>query len=141
MFKESNLVKIVTSLPHFSKSHPKNNIILIYDDYHEKILYANHHEKQEGIVPDLRLSYTGTDYKTSIKNDLNFADVNVMHYWLYNKPRFNIEFENFYQYDNFTYYYPLNKMIEKLNEDEIKSFQIEEWITYAISKDFDMFHK
>ena len=72
MFKESNLVKIVTSLPHFSKSHPKNNIILIYDDEHEQILYANHHEKQKGIVPDLRLSYTGTDYKTSIKNDLNF---------------------------------------------------------------------
>ena len=72
MFKESNLVKIITSLPHFSKSHPKNKIILIYDDEHEKILYADHFEKKQGIVPDLRLSYTGTDYKTSIKNDLNF---------------------------------------------------------------------
>ena len=141
MFKESNLVKIVTSLPHFSKSHPKNKIILIYDDEHEQILYADHFEKKQGIVPDLRLSYTGTDYKTSIKNDLNFADVNVVHYWLYNEPRFSIEFDNFYQYDNFTYYYPLNKMIEMLNKDKIKSFQIKERAPYALSKDFDAFHK
>ena len=90
MFKESNLVKIITSLPHFSKSHPKNKIILIYDDEHEKILYSDHFEKKVNAVPDLRLSYTGIDYKTFIKNDMDFADINVLHYWLHNKPLFDI---------------------------------------------------
>ena len=137
MFKESNLVKIVTSLPHFSKSHPKNKIILIYDDEHEKILYADHFEKKVNAVPDLRLSYTGIDYKTFIKNDMDFADFNVLHYWLHNKPRLNIEFENFYQYDNFTYYYPLNKMIEMLNKDKIKSYRIKR----IIHEEFEAFHK
>ena len=73
MFKESNLVKIITSLPHFSKSHPKNKIILIYDDEHEQILYADHLKKNKVIVLDLRLNYTGIDYKTFIKNDMNFV--------------------------------------------------------------------
>ena len=136
MFKESNLVKIVTSLPHFSKSHPKNKIILIYDDEHEQILYADHFEKKVNAVPDLRLSYTGIDYKTFIKNDMDFADFNVLHYWLHNKPRLNIEFENFYQYDNFTYYYPLNKMIEMLNKDKIKSYKIKR----IIHEEFFTFH-
>ena len=136
MFKESNLVKIVTSLPHFSKSHPKNKIILIYDDEHEQILYADHFEKKVNAVPDLRLSYTGIDYKTFIKNDMDFADFNVLHYWLHNEPRLNIEFENFYQYDNFTYYYPLNKMIEMLNKDKIKSYKIKR----IIHEEFFTFH-
>ena len=136
MFKESNLVKIVTSLPHFSKSHPKNKIILIYDDEHEQILYADHFEKKVNVVPDLRLSYTGIDYKTFIKNDMDFADFNVLHYWLHNKPRLNIEFENFYQYDNFTYYYPLNKMIEMLNKNKIQSYKIKR----IIHDEFVSFH-
>ena len=137
MFKESNLVKIITSLPHFSKSHPKNKIILIYDDEHEQILYADHFEKKVNVVPDLRLSYTGIDYKTFIKNDMDFADFNVLHYWLHNEPRLNIEFENFYQYDNFTYYYPLNKMIEMLNKNKIQSYKIKR----IIHEEFEAFHK
>ena len=137
MFKESNLVKIVTSLPHFSKSHPKNKIILIYDDEHDKILYADHHEKKKGIVPDLRLSYTGIDYKTFIRNDMNFADVNVLHYWLHNKPLFDMEFDSFYQTQDFAYYYPLNRMIERLQEHRTKSFQITRILNY---KSFFKFH-
>ncbi len=137
MFKESNLVKIITSLPHFSKSHPKNKIILIYDDEHDKILYADHHEKKKGIVPDLRLNYTGIDYKTFIRNDMNFADVNVLHYWLHNKPLFDIEFDSFYQTQDFAYYYPLNRMIEKIQEHKTKSFQITRILNY---KSFFKFH-
>ena len=137
MFKESNLVKIITSLPHFSKSHPKNKIILIYDDEHDKILYADHHEKKKGIVPDLRLSYTGIDYKTFIRNDMNFADVNVLHYWLHNKPLFDMEFDSFYQTQDFAYYYPLNRMIERLQEHRTKSFQITRILNY---KSFFKFH-
>ena len=137
MFKESNLVKIITSLPHFSKSHPKNKIILIYDDEHDKILYADHHEKKKGIVPDLRLNYTGIDYKTFIRNDMNFADVNVLHYWLHNKPLFDMEFDSFYQTQDFAYYYPLNRMIEKIQEHKTKSFQITRILNY---KSFFKFH-
>ena len=137
MFKESNLVKIITSLPHFSKSHPKNKIILIYDDEHDKILYADHHEKKQGIVPDLRLNYTGIDYKTFIRNDMNFADVNVLHYWLHNKPLFDMEFDSFYQTQDFAYYYPLNRMIERLQEHRTKSFQITRILNY---KSFFKFH-
>ena len=39
------MVKSVTSLQNFSKSHPNNNIVLMFD---KEIIYANHYEKQQG---------------------------------------------------------------------------------------------
>ena len=39
------MVKLVTSKQNYSKSHPNNNIVLMFD---QNILYANHYEKQVG---------------------------------------------------------------------------------------------
>ena len=68
------MIKLVTSKQNFSKSHPNNKIILLFD---QDILYANHYVKQEGELDKEKL-YKGIDYKTFIKNDLNFLDLNVV---------------------------------------------------------------
>ena len=48
------MVKLVTSKQNFSKCHPNNNIILMFD---QDILYANHYEKQVGKL-DQRKNFT-----------------------------------------------------------------------------------
>ena len=58
------MIKLVTSKQNFSKSHPNNKIILLFD---QDILYANHYEKQVGKF-DLDKLYVGIDYKTFIKD-------------------------------------------------------------------------
>ena len=57
---------MVTSKQNWSKSHPNNNIVLLFND---DILYANHYEKQLGKLNHDKL-HIGIDYKTFIKNDL-----------------------------------------------------------------------
>ena len=32
----------------------------------------------------------------NIKNNLKFLDLNVLNYWHYNKPKYEVEFDNFY---------------------------------------------
>ena len=65
------MIKLVTSKQNFSKSHPNNKIILLFD---QDILYANHYEKQQGELDKEKL-YKGIDYKTFIKNDMKIFDV------------------------------------------------------------------
>ena len=102
---------MVTSKQNFSKSHPDNHIVLLFD---KDMLYANHYEKQVGKL-DLDKLHVGIDYKTFIKNNLKFLDLNVLNYWHYNKPKYEVEFDNFYNDDGFMYYYPLQKIMEKMN--------------------------
>ena len=102
---------MVTSKQNFSKSHPDNHIVLLFD---KDMLYANHYEKQVGKF-DFDKLHVGIDYKTFIKNNLKFLDLNVLNYWHYNKPKYEVEFDNFYNDDDFMYYYPLQKIMEKMN--------------------------
>jgi hypothetical protein len=105
------MVKLVTSKQNFSKSHPNNNIVLLFD---QEILYANHYEKQVGVLDKEKL-YRGIDYKTFIKNDLNYLDSNVVHYWHYNKVIHEVMWSKFYSDSDSNYYYPLQKIMEKMD--------------------------
>ena len=105
------MIKLVTSKQNFSKSHPNNKIILLFD---QDILYANHYEKQQGELDKEKL-YKGIDYKTFIKNDLKFLDLNVVNYWHFNKVKYEVNWSNFYNDSDYMYYYPLYKIMEKIN--------------------------
>ena len=105
------MVKSVTSLQNFSKSHPKNDIVLMFD---KEIIYANHYEKQQGQLDKQKL-HKGIDYKTFIKNDLNYLDTNVVHYWHHNKVKHEVKYSNFFNDSDFMYYYPMHKIMEEMN--------------------------
>ena len=105
------MVKMVTSLQNFSKSHPKNDIVLMFD---KEIIYANHYEKQQGQLDKQKL-HKGIDYKTFIKNDLNYLDTNVVHYWHHNKVKHEVKYSNFFNDSDFMYYYPMHKIMEEMN--------------------------
>ena len=102
---------MVTSLQNFSKSHPKNDIVLMFD---KEIIYANHYEKQQGQLDKQKL-HKGIDYKTFIKNDLNYLDTNVVHYWHHNKVKHEVKYSNFFNDSDFMYYYPMHKIMEEMN--------------------------
>ena len=105
------MVKSVTSLQNYSKSHPNNNIVLMFD---QNILYANHYEKQFGEL-NKDILHKGIDYKTFIKNDLNYLDTNVVHYWHHNKVKHEVKYPNFYSDSDFMYYYPMHKIMEEMD--------------------------
>ncbi len=105
------MVKSVTSLQNYSKSHPNNNIVLMFD---QNILYANHYEKQVGEL-NKDILHKGIDYKTFIKNDLKYLDTNVVDYWHFNKVKHEVKYSNFYSDSDFMYYYPMNKIMEEMN--------------------------
>jgi len=105
------MVKSVTSLQNYSKSHPNNNIVLMFD---QNILYANHYEKQVGEL-NKDILHKGIDYKTFIKNDLNYLDTNVVHYWHHNKVKHEVKYFNFFNDSDFMYYYPMHKIMEEMN--------------------------
>jgi len=109
------MIKMVISKQNYSKSHPNNNIVLMFD---QDILYANHYEKQVGELNKEKL-HKGIDYKTFIKNDLNYLDSNVVYYWHYNKVKHEVKHSNFYSDSDFMYYYPMNKIMEEMdNQDD-----------------------
>ena len=105
------MVKSVTLLQNFSKSHPKNDIVLMFD---KEIIYANHYEKQQDQLDKQKL-HKGIDYKTFIKNDLNYLDTNVVHYWHHNKVKHEVKYSNFFNDSDFMYYYPMHKIMEEMN--------------------------
>ena len=105
------MVKSVTSLQNYSKSHPNNNIVLMFD---QNILYANHYEKQVGEL-NKDILHKGIDYKTFIKNDLNYLDMNVVDYWHFNKVKHEVKYSNFYSDSDFMYYYPMHKIMEEMD--------------------------
>ena len=102
---------MVTSKQNYSKSHPNNNIVLMFD---QNILYANHYEKQVGEL-NKDILHKGIDYKTFIKNDLNYLDTNVVDYWHFNKVKHEVKYSNFYSDSDFMYYYPMHKIMEEMN--------------------------
>ena len=115
------MIKLVISKPNWSKSHPSNDLVLAYDAIEHKLVYANHYEKMtvgidypadEGMLID--------DWKAGHAYD--FAGrpkycADILNYWMTNKPLDHIQWDNFYNQDDFTYYYPLDKMIEQLCKD------------------------
>ena len=105
------MVKSVTSLQNYSKSHPNNNIVLMFD---QNILYANHYEKQFGEL-NKDILHKGIDYKTFIKNDLKYLDTNVVDYWHFNKVKHEVKYSNFYSDSDFMYYYPMHKIMEEMD--------------------------
>jgi len=105
------MIKMVTSKQNYSKSHPNNNIVLMFD---QNILYANHYEKQVGEL-NKDILHKGIDYKTFIKNDLNYLDMNVVHYWHFNKVKHEVKHSNFYHDSDFMYYYPMHKIMEEMD--------------------------
>ena len=113
------MIKLVISKPNWSKSHPLNDLVLAYDAIEHKLVYANHYEKMtvdidypdEGMLID--------DWKAGYSYD--FAGrpqycADILNYWILNQPLEHIQWDNFYDQDDFTYYYPLDKMIEQLCE-------------------------
>ena len=102
---------MVTSKQNYSKSHPNNNIVLMFD---QNILYANHYEKQVGEL-NKDILHKGIDYKTFIKNDLNYLDTNVVDYWHFNKVKHEVKYSNFYNDSDFMYYYPMHKIMEEMD--------------------------
>ena len=125
---------MVISKQNWSKSHPLNKIVLMYDVLEDKIKYASHHEKQKGLISYSK-SYLTDDYKTCLKNNLKYIDVNIMNYWKTNKPLKDIQWSSFYRDSDFMYYYPLQKIIENLKQD------ISPWTKHIpFTKEFKVFH-
>ena len=102
--------------------------------YDEQTVYANHRERVIDII-DKDNIHTGFDYRTFLRHRLKFADFNVANYWLHNKPRYKFDFGSFYTDENFPYFYPLQKMVEKA-----KSIEFEKINTLISMKDFGNFH-
>ena len=115
------MIKLVISKPNWSKSHPLNDLVLAYDVMDDKLVYANHYEKMtvdidypadEGMLID--------DWKAGHAVDFTGRPqycADILNYWMTNKPLDHIQWDNFYDQDDFTYYYPLDKMIEQLCEN------------------------
>ena len=131
---------LLNSLPLFNKILHNDNqksidilnkLIFMYD---EQTVYANHRERVIDII-DKDNIHTGFDYRTFLRHRLKFADFNVANYWLHNKPRYKFDFGSFYTDENFPYFYPLQKMVEKA-----KSIEFEKINTLISMKDFGNFH-
>ena len=131
------MIKLVITKPNWSKSQPLNDIVLMYDVIEHKLVYANHYEKitkdidypaDEGMLID--------DWKSSYSYSFSGRPTycaDILNYWLLNKPLDHIQWDNFYDQDDFTYYYPLDKMIEQLCEEVPKYGQ-------AYGEHFEKFH-
>ena len=90
----------------------------MYDAIEHKLVYADHYEHttveidypaDEGMLID--------DWKVGYAH--SFAGrpqycADILNYWILNQPLDHIQWDNFYDQDDFTYYYPLDKMIEQL---------------------------
>ena len=97
----------ITKLPLWSKCHPKNDLVIVYDNFEQETIFAEHRERVCLNKMDKEERYLCLDYKTFMKNNYKCYDINAVSFWLYNKPKWEIEFDNFYsEMDDFTYYYP-----------------------------------
>ena len=104
----------ITKLPLWSKCHPKNDLVIVYDNFEQETIFAEHRERVCLNKMDKEERYLCLDYKTFMKNGYKCYDINAVSFWLYNKPKCEIEYDNFYsEMDDFTYYYPYMKLIEK----------------------------
>ena len=93
----------------------------MYDAIEHKLVYVDHYENttseidypaDEGMLID--------DWKVGYAH--SFAGrpqycADILNYWILNQPLDHIQWDNFYDQDDFTYYYPLDKMIEQLCEE------------------------
>ena len=114
------MIKLVISKPNWSKSHPSNNIVLMYDVMEHKLVYANHYENTSGQIDypadeGMLIDDWKAGYVHSFAGRPQYC-ADILNYWMTNKPLDHIQWDNFYDQDDFTYYYPLDKMIEQLCE-------------------------
>ena len=80
------MVICINKYPLWSKCHPKNTPVLIYDNFDDKVLYANHYDYQVDNLdykilthdPD-RENYLGFDYRTFKQLNVNYQDINSIH--------------------------------------------------------------
>jgi len=115
------MIKLVISKPNWSKSHPSNEIVLMYDVMEHKLVYANHYEDTSGQIDypadeGMLIDDWKVGYAHSFAGRPQYC-ADILNYWLLNKPLDHIQWDNFYDQDDFTYYYPLDKMIEQLCEE------------------------
>jgi len=82
--------------------------------FDQNILYANHYEKKQGKL-NKEILHTGIEYKTFIKNDLKYLDLNVVNFWHFNKVKHELNYPNFYNDREFMYYYPMYKIMEEMD--------------------------
>ena len=130
------MIKLVTSKPNWSKSHPLNDIILMYDALEHKVVYADHYEEQLTVMWYDESGLLVDDWKSACNylfSDKKIYCADILNYWFTNEPLDHIQWDNFYDQDDFTYYYPLDKMKERLSESVPKYRQ-----SYGIH--FEKFH-
>ena len=97
--------------------------VLIYDNWEDKVLYADHYDYQVDNLdyklvthdPD-RENYLGFDYRTFKQLNVNYQDINSIHYWLHNIPKWEIQHDRFYSssdMEDFPYYRSFDKLVEQ----------------------------
>lgn len=117
------MVICINKYPMWSKCHPKNTPVLIYDNFKDQVLYADHYDYKVDKLdykllthdPD-KEHYLGFDYRTFKQLEVNYHDINSVHYWLHNKPKWEIQHDRFYtssDMEDFPYYRSFDKLIEQ----------------------------
>ena len=128
------MVICINKYPLWSKCHPKNTPVLIYDNWEDKVLYADHYDYKVDKLdykllthdPD-KEHYLGFDYRTFKQLEVNYHDINSVHYWLHNKPKWEIQHDRFYtssDMEDFPYYRSFDKLIEQCKS--LGKYQIED---------------
>ena len=77
------MVICINKYPLWSKCHPKNTPVLIYDNWEDKVLYADHYDYQVDNLDykilthdDDKEYYLGFDYRTFRQLNVNYHDIN-----------------------------------------------------------------
>ena len=58
----------ITKLPLWSKCHPKNDLVVVYDNFEQRTVFANHRERMCLDELDRDDRHLCLDYKTFMKN-------------------------------------------------------------------------
>ena len=82
------MVICINKYPTWSKCHPKNTPVLIYDNFKDEVLYADHYDYKVDKLdykilthdPD-KEHYLGFDYRTFKQLEVNYHDINSIHYF------------------------------------------------------------
>ena len=91
----------------------------MYDALEHKVVYADHYEERQTVLWYDDSGLLVDDWKSACNylfSDKKIYCADILNYWFTNKPLDHIQWDNFYDQDDFTYYYPLDKMKEKLSE-------------------------
>ena len=59
----------ITKLPLWSKCHPKNDLVIVYDNFEQETIFAEHRERVCLNKMEKEERYLCLDYKTFMKNN------------------------------------------------------------------------